>query len=259
MLPSSTNQSYDSAALRRCFYFIELRMRRSESLYFTTADVALSIGDITYKPGAELSEIHSEALGAKEHDMSVLLHINLKSLNLLDAEINIMHNIHDEQVHLHRIYTGHVVRCVHRNDGASQLYLTSRFHLLERRIGIFFSALCRASFGDKKCQMLLADYSFQGQVIDCVADRIFRGSHQVEHEGFFNNGMVKFTSGNNINIAIKIVAERDGLITLFKAPEQSLLVGDDYIIIAGCDKSLKTCSKRFNNVINFRGEPFTDV
>jgi uncharacterized phage protein (TIGR02218 family) len=31
--------------------------------------------------------------------------------------------------------------------------------------------------------------------------------------------------------------------------------GDRFTIVAGCDKSSKTCIEKFNNIINFRGEP----
>jgi uncharacterized phage protein (TIGR02218 family) len=32
--------------------------------------------------------------------------------------------------------------------------------------------------------------------------------------------------------------------------------GDSYSLQAGCDKTLPTCITRFNNALNFRGEPF---
>ena len=32
-------------------------------------------------------------------------------------------------------------------------------------------------------------------------------------------------------------------------------VGDNFNITAGCDKQFSTCCNKFNNAINFRGEP----
>lgn len=32
-------------------------------------------------------------------------------------------------------------------------------------------------------------------------------------------------------------------------------VGDNFEAIAGCDKTISTCKSKFNNIINFRGEP----
>jgi len=36
---------------------------------------------------------------------------------------------------------------------------------------------------------------------------------------------------------------------------KSIQVGDTFDIIAGCDKTRETCHSKFNNIINFRGEP----
>jgi uncharacterized phage protein (TIGR02218 family) len=35
----------------------------------------------------------------------------------------------------------------------------------------------------------------------------------------------------------------------------ALTVGDAYSLQPGCDKLLATCKVKFNNVLNFRGEP----
>ena len=32
--------------------------------------------------------------------------------------------------------------------------------------------------------------------------------------------------------------------------------GDNYSMIAGCDKTFETCKTKFSNTINFRGEPY---
>ena len=40
----------------------------------------------------------------------------------------------------------------------------------------------------------------------------------------------------------------------FKFPF-NINVGDKFEITAGCDKEFSTCCSKFNNAINFRGEP----
>jgi uncharacterized phage protein (TIGR02218 family) len=35
-----------------------------------------------------------------------------------------------------------------------------------------------------------------------------------------------------------------------------MAVGDIFTIIAGCDKTLAICRDKFDNIINFRGDPF---
>jgi uncharacterized phage protein (TIGR02218 family) len=35
----------------------------------------------------------------------------------------------------------------------------------------------------------------------------------------------------------------------------NISAGDEFTIVAGCDKASRTCIEKFNNIINFRGEP----
>ena len=35
-----------------------------------------------------------------------------------------------------------------------------------------------------------------------------------------------------------------------------MTVGDTFNAIAGCDKTISTCIAKFNNAVNFRGEPY---
>ena len=61
---------------------------------------------------------------------------------------------------------------------------------------------------------------------------------------------------------VKEYTKTGGIIELFLPLDRNLQVGDTYSMIAGCNKTLKVdgaytgdCKVKFNNVINFRGEP----
>ena len=56
------------------------------------------------------------------------------------------------------------------------------------------------------------------------------------------------------------VASFDGtdMVLLLPMPND-VQVGDTFSIVAGCDHSLATCRDRFDNVLNFRGEPHAPV
>jgi uncharacterized phage protein (TIGR02218 family) len=47
-----------------------------------------------------------------------------------------------------------------------------------------------------------------------------------------------------------------GEFELFEAMPYEIEVGDPYTVFYGCDKTLPTCRDTFNNVVNFRGEPY---
>jgi hypothetical protein len=90
--------------------------------------------------------------------------------------------------------------------------------------------------------------------------------------GFFTFGKVTFLSGKNIGISREVRAfstttadgvtfTGPGAFELFEALPFDLQIGDQYEAHAGCDKSLKICVERFDNVANRRAEdniPGTD-
>ena len=45
------------------------------------------------------------------------------------------------------------------------------------------------------------------------------------------------------------------LVTLVLAMPAAVQVGDTFSIVAGCRKRLEDCRDKFDNVLNFRGEP----
>jgi hypothetical protein len=72
---------------------------------------------------------------------------------------------------------------------------------------------------------------------------------------YYQNGVVTWTSGANLGLSMEVKTYRPGYIELFQPMIFTVALGDTYSIKAGCDKQLSTCLGRFNNVINFRGEP----
>ena len=75
---------------------------------------------------------------------------------------------------------------------------------------------------------------------------------------WFNGGGLIFESGNNAGFAVEIRSwtASNSRVTLFLDAPYPIQVGDALRLYPGCDKRLPTCVSRFNNVLNFRGEPF---
>lgn len=74
--------------------------------------------------------------------------------------------------------------------------------------------------------------------------------------GYFDNGVITFTSGNNNGLQMEVRSYVPGQLTLFQPMPYLCQVGDTYSLHAGCDKTNNTCKTRFNNIVNFRGFPF---
>lgn len=74
--------------------------------------------------------------------------------------------------------------------------------------------------------------------------------------GYFDFGLITFTSGANNGRSMEVKSYVPGQITLQLPMPYDVAVGDTYTIVAGCDKSRDTCRDRFNNIANMRAFPF---
>ena len=99
----------------------------------------------------------------------------------------------------------------------------------------------------------------------------FQAGMTIETTGFTdaaNNGTFTVTAVNALTLDVAettLVAESGtgdetitsyDLIELFLPMPFAVQVGDKLGIYAGCDKRLSTCISKFDNVLNFRGEPY---
>ena len=80
---------------------------------------------------------------------------------------------------------------------------------------------------------------------------------------FFELGSCKFTSGANTGIARTVQAQPasgTSVVFSFSRPLPfAITVGDTFAAVAGCDKTMGTCSGKFANLGRFRGLPFVPV
>jgi hypothetical protein len=81
--------------------------------------------------------------------------------------------------------------------------------------------------------------------------------------GYYDLGTVVSTNGANIGFVRTIKQYQpfagNGTFDILQfalAFPYPIAVGDNFTIFAGCDKIMSTCSNKFNNIINFAGEPF---
>jgi len=129
---------------------------------------------------------------------------------------------------------------------------------LEKSIGDIFSPLCRAEFCDSKCKLLTSNYTFNGTVSSLTDDLQFYSNTieiNTKSQGYFNYGIITFTSGNNNGLSMEIKQFSSGNFILSMEMPYDILVNDTFSVIAGCNKKFSTCCESFSNGINFRGEP----
>lgn len=147
---------------------------------------------------------------------------------------------------------------------------------LQNNIVSLYTPRCRSKFGDTGvgtsggCNFDLYSKT-QTCTVQSVASRkqfnvtglvgpILAGTGGVKIGGYFNLGKVTFLTGANAGIIKEINTFVDlgdpFTITLFLALPFDLQIGDALSIVPGCDKTLEVCRDNWNNLVNFRGEPW---
>lgn len=126
---------------------------------------------------------------------------------------------------------------------------------LQQKVGELYSPTCRADFGDSRCKIDLAARTYAGTLTEAASRSSVKDSARTEEAGIFSFGRIAFTSGGNDGISMEIKQFSKGIFTLVLPLPYMPLIGDTYTVSEGCDKTFKTCTGRFENAVNFRGEP----
>ena len=111
---------------------------------------------------------------------------------------------------------------------------------------------CRANFGDKKCRVDLAGRSSFAQVVAANG-----GQLQLDRDigDIYLLGRLRYLRGANCGLATRIIAIDGDLVRVRDLPRAPVESGCRVEIREGCDKRFETCVERFDNAVNFRGEP----
>ena len=130
--------------------------------------------------------------------------------------------------------------------------------LLQQQAGEVCQKNCRAHLGDSKCKINLSNYTKTGTVTAVNLDETFYTT-LTDMDSAYAYGVITFTSGQNngAQYEIKDSTQANGMLDLFLPAVFPISVGDTFTVSMGCDGNLSTCKKRFNNILNFRGEPYT--
>jgi uncharacterized phage protein (TIGR02218 family) len=127
---------------------------------------------------------------------------------------------------------------------------------LQQSIGQIYSASCRANLGDTRCGIDLPAITVTGSVTTATSGQVFTDSTRAEAAGYFDSGLMTFTSGGNVGLSMEIKTFLAGVFTMQLPFLYSIALTDTYTASPGCHKRfLEDCKTKYNNVANFRGEP----
>jgi uncharacterized phage protein (TIGR02218 family) len=149
------------------------------------------------------------------------------------------------------------------SEGQWRTELRGMSQVLAQRLIEPYTPDCRADLGDARCGVEISDpqWTRPGLVTAPLDALSFTAAIDVADDrpdDWFAGGVIRFTSGQNSGRAIEVRGANlaTGDLVLAFPPPFPVGTGDAFEIYPGCDKRLETCIDRFDNVLNFRGDPF---
>jgi uncharacterized phage protein (TIGR02218 family) len=127
--------------------------------------------------------------------------------------------------------------------------------LLERAVVEQTSPECRADLGDRRCRVDMAGRVLVTRITAIVSETEIDVAEASAEPNAYGYGRLRWIRGANSGLDSALLAS-DGLrLTLREEPPFAPVVGDLVEIREGCDRRFATCTGRFANAENFRGEP----
>lgn len=114
---------------------------------------------------------------------------------------------------------------------------------------------CRAELGDRRCRIDMATRVRLTRIEAVVAEDVLEVASAAAGPNAYGYGRLRWLTGANSGLESAVLSSSGPILTLREPPPNPALAGDLIEIREGCDKSLETCSGRFGNAVNFRGEP----
>ena len=128
--------------------------------------------------------------------------------------------------------------------------------------GDIYQKTCRAKWGDSRCGIDKEDYAVSFTVDTVASDQQSFTSSELASLGnadnYFSIGAVLWLTGENADLwdDVRTSVDATGTIGFALVPRFAVAIGDTGKIYPGCNKEVLTCDTKFDNLLNFRGEPF---
>ena len=119
-----------------------------------------------------------------------------------------------------------------------------------------YQAGCMRTLYDGGCKVNREKFTVNGRVTADSTTGTELACNLTQADGWFNQGVIKFTSGRNAGLSRTVKEHKGGRVSFalrLPFPPQS---GDVFKIYPGCDKRQETCGKKFDNIVHFRGFPY---
>ena len=240
------------------YYLVEIE-QQNDCIYLTSSDFDIKIdnnGDKRNYIGGHI--LNNLSLNDLEKIGGIIIQIlqsnEFNIEEIVNAKITIKMTTINTTITFFRGFVGSIIT----DNNFFEITIFSNLAKLNYSIGQLYSPICRECLGSDKCKVNLNNYKTSGQITEIISYDCIIGNHQENFQtqiGYYKYGMIKFLTGKLRGISMQIKDEENGKIYLLQNTKL-LNIGDEYEIFAGCDKTTNCCKNKFNNLINFSGEPY---
>ncbi|MDP9422878.1 MAG: DUF2163 domain-containing protein [Pseudomonadota bacterium] len=237
-----------------------LERRDGAGLALTSHDGPLTVAGVRFEPapGMTPAAIRSE-LGFEPRSSEVAGSLSAEAIGEADisagrwdgAALKLFAVDWTEPVETHALLEGELGE-VSTSDGAFEAELRGTASRLERPVCPLTSPNCRAELGDPQCRVDMAGRRVRATVTASAAHIV---TVDLPVDDRFRFGELRFMGGAANGERRTILGVDGQQLHLRSAPAGEVAAGTAVELVEGCDKLLATCSQRFANAANFRGEP----
>ncbi len=145
------------------------------------------------------------------------------------------------------------------SDGAYSAELRGLLQRLQQNIGRTYGVDCEVrEFGDDECKVDVPALTITGTVTAATSRRRFNATLTTsEDPGYYNLGVLTFTSGDNAGYARELKRDDEddvqGHLSVWDQFPEEIQIGDTFTLAPGCDRRKSTCRDKYSNLLNFRG------
>lgn len=264
--PEILRQLNNNKKSKSLIYCIDITLKNNRVLHLTTNSSTININGVIYSPnsGLEIEEIYFTDFGNNHILISGIYEnggIEFHT-DLVDSSFSVNFYLDGS---LHNIVT-YTCSEFSRSDLDFLIRVESQIHKYNKKAALLFSKTCRATLGDSKCKINLDNFANYYNITKIDGKKIyislesFGGDSHINQNGYFSFGKAIFSTnpgqGEDTQDVYFITLHSGNEIFLGKSVAQIFANNTNVKLVPGCDKKFMTCCKKFDNALNFRGEPF---
>lgn len=243
---------------------------------FTTHDVDIVYDGVTYlaatgitntasQSGSDLSVDNQEVTGFLDSD--TISEDDIRQGVYDNAEIEVLVVNWSDLTQGHYMLRKGTLGKVKMINGVFTAELRGLTQKLTTQLGSTYGAVCRAELGSQvmdvpapqwPCGFNIETLRESGAVLSSADARTITpepGSPSAA-SGYFDNGLITFTTGALAGRTFEIRSWDGTDLKMFLPLPLQPAPGDEFSITPGCNHTTDDCINKFNNIVNFKGEPF---